>query len=242
ESRVYVPTGSPSAMTGDEALRATELLTVSGRFSSFVYSASTGFTARKRQSAFSSEVGPAIPFSVAVGIDVAARLTLGREVQGFTVVGGGASLFDDRTTPVLGLFGGRFRTGSLVFGAAAGPGLSHAAGVAPRVALSIAWEPPPRRRGVKVETSVPPTPLEPREKPPPPPEPPPVAVAPPTEPPAPAPEPPLDPEAARLVARELFQQGIAAFDAGKYDEAADHFARAYEIKPHPAVLRNMALS
>src|SRR5262249_13408409 len=158
-----------------------------------VYSASTGFTARKRQSAFSSEVGPAIPFSVAVGIDVAARLTLGPEVQGFTVVGGGASLFDDRTTPVLGLFGGRFRTGWLVVGGAAGPGRAHAAGVAPRAALAIAGAPPPRRRGVKVETRVPPAPLEPQEKPAATPEPPPVAVVPPPpEPAAPAPAPPLD--------------------------------------------------
>ena len=49
----------------------------------------------------------------------------------------------------------------------------------------------------------------------------------------------LDP---RPVARALFQKGISAYDAGNYDEAISAFTRAYELKPHPAVLRNIALS
>ena len=44
------------------------------------------------------------------------------------------------------------------------------------------------------------------------------------------------------MARELFQQGIAQYDAGNYEAAAASFAKAYEMKPHPAVLRNLALS
>jgi hypothetical protein len=59
--------------------------------------------------------------------------------------------------------------------------------------------------------------------------------------PEPAPEgPPESPQAARLRARQLFADGVKAYDAGNYAEAASLFGKAYEIKPHVAVLRDLA--
>ena len=41
-------------------------------------------------------------------------------------------------------------------------------------------------------------------------------------------------------ARELFNEGVQLFDAGKYEKARLVFARVYELKPHPSVLLNLA--
>jgi hypothetical protein len=252
ETRLFLPTGNPAALTSDGDLRVVQLFTVSGRFSSVVYAASLGYLARKRRDIYGSEIGPSLPFSAAIGVDVAGRLQIGPELQGFTPFNDGA--FKERSTPVLGLIGAKLRFGSLVLGGAAGPGLTHAPGVGPHVTFSIAWEPEPKPQGDKVATSVAPAPL-PSAAPPPPPEhepihghmppPPPPQTAEPRatgEPPLVTPPIPQDPEEARALARRLFQDGISAYDAGRYDEATANFARAYQIKPHPAVLRNMALS
>jgi tetratricopeptide (TPR) repeat protein len=80
------------------------------------------------------------------------------------------------------------------------------------------------------------------------PEPPPAAPAndpkpEPAPPPAPAPAaeaPPESPEAKRLRARELFAEGLRAYDAGNYAEAASLFTKAYETKPNASVLKELA--
>lgn len=43
-------------------------------------------------------------------------------------------------------------------------------------------------------------------------------------------------------ARARFKEGVAYFDAGKYDDARTSFLQAYSLKPHPAVLLNLAQS
>jgi hypothetical protein len=43
-------------------------------------------------------------------------------------------------------------------------------------------------------------------------------------------------------ARARFKEGVTYFDAGKYDEARTSFLQAYSLKPHPAVLLNLAQS
>jgi hypothetical protein len=40
-------------------------------------------------------------------------------------------------------------------------------------------------------------------------------------------------------ARKRFQEGVAAMDAKKYEEARVLFQQAYTLKPHPSVLRNL---
>jgi hypothetical protein len=241
ETRVSLPSGNADALTGDDAVRTTQLVTFSGRYSSLVYTVSAGYLARKRRDVYGAEVGPAIPFSAAVGFDVAGRLQIGPEIQGFTVLGDGQTLFADRTTPLLGLLGARFRVGSLVLGGGAGPGLSHAPGVAPHVVFNIAWEPPPRPRGYTIETSRAPTPpttevaMPARDSSPP-------ILPSPSAPLSPPPPPSASAEDARLAARALFQQGIADYDAREYERAVIDFTQAYAMRPHPAVLRNIGLA
>ena len=245
EARVYLPTGNPGALTSDGSLRAAELVTLSGASRPLVYSFSVGYLARKRRDVYGSDVGPALPFAAAVALDIADRLQIGPELQGFTVVGGGRTPFADHTTPVIGLLGARFRAGSLVIGAGCGPGLSHAPGVSPHVVFSLAWEPPPPKP--PVETSVPPSPSptssssEPASPPPAPPSPPPTPLSF-SLPPLPPASPPSEPPDPRTVARALFQRGISAYDAGRYDDAVNDFQTAFAIKPHPAVLRNIGLA
>ena len=43
-------------------------------------------------------------------------------------------------------------------------------------------------------------------------------------------------------AREHFKEGVAHFDAGRFSKARTAFKQAYAIKPHPAVLLNLAQS
>ncbi len=276
EARVWLPTGSPDALTGDGALRGSMHAATSGRVSLFAYNASVGYLARKRRDLLGeSQIGPSLPFAAAFGVVLLERLQIGPEVSGWTVIGGGATLFAGRTTPVLGLLGARYRVADWVIGAGAGPGLSRAPGVAPHVVLSIAWEPssvakphdaeageagaadatvapttapPPSASAkapepVQIPEPVPaPISVAPSAPPEAPPAPAPSAPAPPPPPSAPEPiaERPLDPEAARLTARQLFEEGVHAYDAGSYVEAAAIFAKAYAIKAHPAVLRNLA--
>ena len=44
----------------------------------------------------------------------------------------------------------------------------------------------------------------------------------------------------RARAREQFQRGVAAFEAGRYEEALAAFQEAFRLKPHPSVRLNMA--
>lgn len=44
------------------------------------------------------------------------------------------------------------------------------------------------------------------------------------------------------VARQRYNEGVKAFDAGKYEDARSAFLQAYALKRHPAVLLNLGLS
>jgi hypothetical protein len=277
EVRVWLPTGSPEALTSDGTLRTSFSVGASGRSSLFVYSGSVGYLARQRRSLSGSEVGPSLSFALAGGVVLMERLQIGLELSGSTVIGGGAEPFTGATTPAIALLGARYRIVDWVVGAGLGPGLSRSPGVAPHVGLSVAWEPSEREKPKTAARSTeertdaavaPAQPPPPRVAPAPVPVPPPVPVPAPTSavpavpaseaasvapanvskpesvpPSAPAPAaevPPESPEWARLRARQLFAEGLQAYDAGNYAEAASLFAKAYEIKPHPSVLRNQA--
>src|SRR5690348_30854 len=41
------------------------------------------------------------------------------------------------------------------------------------------------------------------------------------------------------VARQRYQEGVKAFDAGKFEDARAAFLQAYALKRHPAVLLNV---
>ena len=69
--------------------------------------------------------------------------------------------------------------------------------------------------------------------------PPPPAEAPP---PPPAPAPLADDAAIRAEAKQLFSDGVVAYDAERYTDAIAMFEKAYKMKPHPIVLLNLAQS
>jgi tetratricopeptide (TPR) repeat protein len=55
-------------------------------------------------------------------------------------------------------------------------------------------------------------------------------------------EPPPNDDAIRDQARQLFRDGVVAYDAKRYAEAIADFDKAYKMKPHPIVLLNLAQS
>ncbi len=59
---------------------------------------------------------------------------------------------------------------------------------------------------------------------------------------APAPAPAPEPDDLTKLARTKFMEGVAAFDAKKYNEARIAFLQAYALKRHPAVLLNLGQS
>jgi hypothetical protein len=253
ELRFWLPTGSTDALAGDGAVRGSLSAVVSGEVSRISFAASLGFMARERRALAATEVGPAIPFSAAIGVRVVDELVIGPELQGLAVTSGGQGFLSDRNTALIGLLGARYRAGDLLVGGAFGPGMTHTPGVSPQVMLSIAWE--PKAPAAEARAQEPAT-TEPEGTPTPPAETPSEAVAPPeavapTPAPVPVPEPaptpappppPRDPVAARKEARAAFNRGVEAYDAGRYTEAAEAFALAYSILPHIAVLRNLAHS
>lgn len=50
------------------------------------------------------------------------------------------------------------------------------------------------------------------------------------------------PDAVTEVARQRYQDGVRAFDAGRFEEARAAFFQAYALKQHPAVLLNLGLA
>jgi tetratricopeptide (TPR) repeat protein len=58
--------------------------------------------------------------------------------------------------------------------------------------------------------------------------------------PAHADDPPSGPSAEEQKSLQHYQKGVTAYDLGKFDEAVQQFQRAYEVKPTPAYLYNIA--
>jgi hypothetical protein len=131
---VWFPTGNADLLAGDGAMRASPKLGLSGTVDWFHYALSAGYLFRERARLGTAEVGGAITY----GAGVAAllwqdTLQIGPEIQGQAVVPDSdhdASFFDEGLTPVEALFGAKLRLGFVVLGAAAGPGLTNAPGVA----------------------------------------------------------------------------------------------------------------
>src|SRR5262249_55530103 len=49
-------------------------------------------------------------------------------------------------------------------------------------------------------------------------------------------------DAVTEVARQRYEEGVKAFDAGRYEDARSAFLQAYALKRHPAVLLNLGMS
>jgi OOP family OmpA-OmpF porin len=147
---LWIPTGSQSNLTGDGKVRVNPRLGISGRAGAFAYTANAGYLVRKKVNAGSLEFGDAFTFGAGAGVvlfdDV---LQIGPELWGNRQVS--SKLSGAAVTPVSALFGAKVHVGDFAFGAAAGPGITNAPGVAPRVVVSIALAP---ETHVKVTTDV----------------------------------------------------------------------------------------
>src|SRR5262245_710202 len=49
-------------------------------------------------------------------------------------------------------------------------------------------------------------------------------------------------DAVTEVARQRYEEGVKAYDAGRFEDARSAFLQAYALKRHPAVLLNLGLS
>jgi OmpA-OmpF porin, OOP family len=153
--RLYAPTGSQEAYTGEGAFRAAARVIGAGRVSAFVYSGSLGFDFRGRDDAFADSArGSEVNFTAAAGaLLLDDRLVVGPEVFGATVVTASDAFFARTTTPIEAILGGHYRFhNAWDAGLGFGPGLTRGFGTPQfRVLASLTWfepherppEPPP---------------------------------------------------------------------------------------------------
>jgi len=135
----WLPTGSEANLTGDGQVRVNPKLSLSGRAGVFVYAANAGYLVRKKVDTGSLEMGDAFTFGAAAGVVLWERAQIGPEIFGNRQVS--PNWNDTEILPLSALFGAKVRLSDFVIGAAAGPGLSEAPGVTPRVVLSLAFAP-----------------------------------------------------------------------------------------------------
>lgn len=140
-ARVYVPTGSSSAMTGDGKVRVRPHALASGRAGIFEYAVRTGLNVRGRSEFAGQEVGTEWQFGAAAGLRLLdERLLVGPELWGATAVDSSMGVFDKEATPVEALLGAHYRIEQLAFGLGAGPGLGRGFGTPSMRALaSLQW-------------------------------------------------------------------------------------------------------
>jgi outer membrane protein OmpA-like peptidoglycan-associated protein len=140
---LYVPTGSRNDYTSDGVVRAVvPHLNVAGEIGAFVYAARLGFELRRSEIVAGERLGDDFQFGVAVGARLAgARLVLGPELTGSTVVEGGA--FRTAGTPIEVLLGLHYQFArDWRAGVGFGPGIVRGDG-APlfRALASLEWAP-----------------------------------------------------------------------------------------------------
>ncbi|NRA36064.1 MAG: transporter [Polyangiaceae bacterium] len=145
--RFWLPTGDDTQFLGDEAVRGGGSALVGGRFGKVSYAGNFGWLFRNEADNGSTRVGDSMTYGLAAGYDLLdGKLQIGPELYGATL------MTDSRrtaapepmtmATTVGGFaFGGHYRFGDWVAGAAAGPPLGEAPGSAPRVLVSLALAP-----------------------------------------------------------------------------------------------------
>jgi hypothetical protein len=150
---LYFPTGPSARFVGDGAVRLSPALALGGRLSLFTWSASIGVMFRSSKNPSTLTYGAGVSASL-----LSDRLEVGPEVFVATPLQDGFIELDDQRALPRGkasnaelLFGARGRLlGSLVVGAAVGPGLSSAVGTpAFRVLGTVGFSPlaSPQRSG-----------------------------------------------------------------------------------------------
>lgn len=136
----WLPTGDGDSLTSDTKPRFNPKVVVSGKKGSLVYAYNMGFLIRSHQDLGTPEIGNAITFGAAVGVQLLGnRLQVGPEIYGNTVLpkdnpgaplgdGSANKLFGKHSTPIEALLGAKFRVNQIQLGAAVGPGLTSTPG------------------------------------------------------------------------------------------------------------------
>jgi outer membrane protein OmpA-like peptidoglycan-associated protein len=136
----WLPTGDGDNLTSDTKPRFNTKIIMSGKMGSLVYAYNVGFLIRSHQDLGTPEIGNAITFGGAVGVQLLGnRLQVGPEIYGNTVVpkdnpgpplgdGSANKLFGRHSTPIEALLGAKYRINQIQLGAAVGPGLTSTPG------------------------------------------------------------------------------------------------------------------
>lgn len=140
---LWMPTGSPTNLTGDTTVRSEPYLSLSGQLSFFVYAAKVGFLFRHPVNSGSLEVGNSMTFGAASGVSLfKGRLQVGPELSGRTLVSSESDLaFSGIVSPTTAALGARFQLGDFNLGGAYGLALTEAPGSAPRLMFGFSYSP-----------------------------------------------------------------------------------------------------
>jgi hypothetical protein len=135
---LWLPTGDPSAYTGDRGMRSMPHVAFGAGAARVSLGAHLGLLVREKADVLGATVGTAAAYGVAAGLDVVPRrLVLGAEAFGATVL---ATAGNGNATgaEVLGFV--KTSLGSFVLGAAAGPGFGSGPGTpAFRALATLQW-------------------------------------------------------------------------------------------------------
>ncbi|MDF3065177.1 MAG: porin [Polyangiaceae bacterium] len=137
---LWLPTGDQDSFAGDGSVRALPALVANGEIGSFVYAANAGVTLRGERRFAATTLGTQIQFAAAAGLlALDKKLQIGPELYGTTTT---SDAFDRDTTNLEAILGLKYRAGPMVFGAAAGPGITRGLGTPTfRAILSVAYVP-----------------------------------------------------------------------------------------------------
>lgn len=137
---LWLPTGDQDGFVGDGSVRALPALVANGEVGSFVYAANAGVTLRGERRFAATTLGTQIQFAAAAGLlALDKKLQIGPELYGTTTT---RDAFDRDTTNLEAILGLKYRAGPIVFGAAAGPGITRGLGTPTfRAILSVAYVP-----------------------------------------------------------------------------------------------------
>jgi OmpA-OmpF porin, OOP family len=145
---IYVPTGNKDKLAGDGSVHAAPSVILSGENDDIAYAVNAGINIRKQSTApdLTTTLGSELTFGAGFAFLLADKtVQLGPELYGSTAMVG-KDRFARATTNMEGLLGLRIRVGSLVFGVAAGPGITQGMGTPTfRAVGSLAYVPLPEK-------------------------------------------------------------------------------------------------
>lgn len=145
---LWLPTGSPENLTGDEKTRAEPYVSIGGQAGVFVYAAKWGVQFRNAVYTGSLELGTSMTYGASVGLSLFDNiLQVGPELAGKSLISSEANnAFSGPGSPMTGMLGARAQIGVINVGAGFGVGLTEAPGTAPRAILSVSYNPIQRKK------------------------------------------------------------------------------------------------